>query len=83
MALQPQADGTFLGHTSAAYGNLVGPCGGVTAAQALNAVLHMFPTVPEQMADEGGSFARMLVEPAVKEAFGACMDKRKPDFTKL
>ncbi|MDQ3270705.1 MAG: thioesterase family protein, partial [Pseudomonadota bacterium] len=39
VALQPQADGTFLGHTSAAYANMVGPFGGVTAAQALNAVL--------------------------------------------
>jgi acyl-CoA thioesterase len=39
VALQQQADGTFLGHTSAAYANMVGPFGGVTAAQALNAVL--------------------------------------------
>lgn len=39
VALQSQADGTFLGHTSPAYGNMVGPFGGVTAAQALNAVL--------------------------------------------
>jgi len=39
VALQVQADGTFVGHTSAAYANMVGPFGGVTAAQALNAVL--------------------------------------------
>lgn len=39
VALQMQADGSFLGHTSAAYANMVGPFGGVTAAQALNAVL--------------------------------------------
>jgi acyl-CoA thioesterase len=39
VALQAQADGTFLGHTSAAYANMVGPFGGVTAAQALNAAL--------------------------------------------
>ncbi|MBI2769691.1 MAG: thioesterase family protein [Burkholderiales bacterium] len=39
VALQPQADGTFLGHTHAAYGNMVGPFGGITAAQALNAAL--------------------------------------------
>lgn len=39
IALQPEAENTFLGHTSAAYGNMVGPFGGVTAAQALNAVL--------------------------------------------
>jgi acyl-CoA thioesterase len=39
VALQPQADGSFVGHTSAAYANMVGPFGGLTAAQALNAVL--------------------------------------------
>ena len=39
VALQPQADGSFLGHTSPAYANMVGPFGGITAAQALNAVL--------------------------------------------
>ena len=38
-ALQPQADGHWLGHTSPAYANMVGPYGGVTAAQALQAVL--------------------------------------------
>ena len=39
--------------------------------------------VLRQMADEGASFSRMLGEPAAKEAFGAFMDKRKPDFSKL
>ncbi len=37
--LIPQTDGTWLGHTSPAYGNMVGPFGGITAAQALSAVL--------------------------------------------
>ncbi|MCX7240150.1 MAG: thioesterase family protein [Burkholderiales bacterium] len=37
--LAAQDDGTWLGRTSAAYGNMVGPFGGITAAQALNAVL--------------------------------------------
>lgn len=37
LALQP--DGSFLGGTSPEYGNMVGPYGGITAAQALNAVL--------------------------------------------
>ena len=37
--------------------------------------------VAQQMADEGASFARMLVEPAAREAFSAFMDKRKPDFS--
>jgi acyl-CoA thioesterase len=39
IALAAQPDGSFLGHTSPDYGNMVGPYGGVTAAQALNAVL--------------------------------------------
>jgi enoyl-CoA hydratase/carnithine racemase len=39
--------------------------------------------VLQQMADEGQSFARMLGESAAKEAFGAFMEKRKPDFSKL
>ena len=39
--------------------------------------------VLEQMAQEGISFGRMLGEPAAKEAFGAFMDKRKPDFSRL
>jgi enoyl-CoA hydratase/carnithine racemase len=39
--------------------------------------------VQQQMNDEAASFGRMLTEPAAKEAFGAFMDKRKPDFSKL
>jgi enoyl-CoA hydratase/carnithine racemase len=39
--------------------------------------------VLQQMADEGEVFRRMLGEPAAREAFGAFMDKRKPDFSKL
>ncbi len=39
--------------------------------------------VLRQMAEEGASFGRMLGEPAAKEAFGAFMDKRKPDFSSL
>jgi acyl-coenzyme A thioesterase PaaI-like protein len=37
--LAPQPDGTCIGHTSAAYANMVGPYGGITAAQAMQAVL--------------------------------------------
>ena len=37
----------------------------------------------DQMADEGVSFGRMLREPAAREAFGAFMAKRKPDFSKV
>lgn len=36
-----------------------------------------------QMQEEGASFGRMLREPAAREAFGAFMDKRKPDFSKV
>lgn len=39
IALAQQPDGHWLGHTSPAYANMVGPFGGVMAAQALNAVL--------------------------------------------
>ena len=35
------------------------------------------------MDEEGKSFGRMLREPAAKEAFGAFMAKRKPDFSAL
>ncbi|MGZ5179257.1 MAG: enoyl-CoA hydratase [Ramlibacter sp.] len=33
--------------------------------------------------EEGAIFSRMLSEPAAREAFGAFMDKRKPDFSRL
>ncbi|MES2938765.1 MAG: enoyl-CoA hydratase [Pseudomonadota bacterium] len=39
--------------------------------------------VLERMAEEGASFARMLREPAAREAFTAFMEKRKPDFSKV
>ena len=39
IALVPQGEGVWQGHTSPAYANMIGPFGGVTAAQALNAVL--------------------------------------------
>ena len=39
IALAPQPDGHWLGLTSPAYANMVGPYGGITAAQMLNAVL--------------------------------------------
>ena len=35
------------------------------------------------IAEEGESFGRMLREPAAKEAFGAFMERRKPDFSTL
>jgi len=39
IALQAREDGSFEGHTSRAYANFIGPYGGMTAAQCLNAVL--------------------------------------------
>ena len=39
--------------------------------------------VLQRMDDEGAVFGRMLREPAAREAFGAFMEKRKPDFSKL
>ena len=39
IALAAQGEGIWQGHTSPAYANMIGPYGGVTAAQALNAVL--------------------------------------------
>lgn len=39
--------------------------------------------VIERMAEEGKSFARLLREPAAREAFTAFMEKRLPDFSKV
>ena len=39
--------------------------------------------VLQQMAEEGATFSRLLGEPAAREAFGAFMEKRTPDFSKL
>jgi len=39
IALAPQGEGAWQGETSPAYANMIGPFGGITAAQALNAVL--------------------------------------------
>lgn len=39
IALQPRGEHGFTGHTSPAYANFIGPYGGITAAQCLNAVL--------------------------------------------
>jgi 1,4-dihydroxy-2-naphthoyl-CoA synthase len=39
--------------------------------------------VHKRMDEESVVFGRMLGEPAAKEAFGAFMEKRKPDFSKI
>jgi enoyl-CoA hydratase/carnithine racemase len=41
------------------------------------------PAVLDRMREEGAIFGRMLQEPAAKEAFGAFLEKRKPDFSSL
>ena len=33
--------------------------------------------------DEAKNFGRMMAEPAAREAFGAFLEKRKPDFSKV
>jgi enoyl-CoA hydratase/carnithine racemase len=43
---------------------------------------HLAAQVQTVMAEEGELFGRMLREPAAREAFGAFMQKRKPDFSK-
>ena len=39
--------------------------------------------VQSRILEEGASFGRMLREPAAREAFGAFMEKRKPDFSRV
>ena len=45
--------------------------------------LEQADVVAQRMAEEGASFARMLREPAAREAFSAFMEKRRPDFVSL
>ena len=37
--------------------------------------------IAQRIAEEGAVFGRMLSEPAAREAFGAFVEKRKPDFS--
>jgi enoyl-CoA hydratase/carnithine racemase len=39
--------------------------------------------VAERLLEEGASFARLLTQPAAREAFTAFLEKRKPDFSKV
>ena len=39
--------------------------------------------VAQQIAEESASFGRMLQQPAAREAFGAFMARRKPDFSSV
>lgn len=47
VVLQPQEDGDFAGRTHPAWANMIGPFGGITAAQCLQAVLQH----PERLGD--------------------------------
>ncbi len=47
IALKPQPDGIWQGHTSTDYANMIGPFGGMTAATALQALLIQ----PERLGD--------------------------------
>ena len=44
---------------------------------------HQLPQIAAVMAEEGASFGRMLREPPAREPFGAFMEKRHPDFSKV
>jgi len=50
IALAPQGDDLWQGHTSPAYANMIGPYGGITAAQALHAVMQHPQRVGEPVA---------------------------------
>jgi enoyl-CoA hydratase/carnithine racemase len=58
------------------------PLSSLVETKRLMKTAHL-PQVLAQMQTEGASFARMLAEPAAREAFGAFMEKRKPDFSRL
>ena len=44
---------------------------------------HQHQRVLDTISEEAQVFARMLQEPAAREAFGAFMEKRRPDFSQL
>lgn len=50
IALRPEGEGAWQGQTSPAYANMIGPFGGITAAQALNAVLQHHGRLGEPVA---------------------------------
>jgi enoyl-CoA hydratase/carnithine racemase len=45
--------------------------------------INQAPLITQVMYEEGISFGHMLHEPAAREAFGAFMEKRKPDFSNV
>jgi acyl-CoA thioesterase len=73
IALTPHGEGEALGHTSAAYANFIGPYGGITAAQALNAVLRDQRRIGEPVA--------LTVNFAAALADGAFVARARPART--
>ena len=67
IALELQPDGHWLGHTSPASANMVGPYGGITAAQMLNAVLLQTGLISEPitwLAEQKGAMAAVIITKA-------------------
>lgn len=58
------------------------PLGALVETKRLMKRGQMAPVLA-QMSEEGASFARLLQEPAAKEAFTAFLEKRKPDFSQV
>ena len=66
--MELQTDGTFVGHTSPAYANMVGPFGGISAAQMMNAVL----LHPQRLGDPVSltiNFRKVVTLPSVSHCF--------------
>lgn len=73
IALQPRGDGSFEGRTSPAYANMIGPYGGITAAQCINAVL--------QHPDRLGDPVALTINFAAALADGAFVVRPRPART--
>jgi enoyl-CoA hydratase/carnithine racemase len=58
------------------------PLASLIESKRLMKKAHM-PALHKQIDEESTSFGRMLAEPAAKEAFGAFLERRKPDFSAL
>jgi acyl-CoA thioesterase len=73
IALAALADGKWQGHTSPAYANMIGPFGGIMAAQALNAVLQH----PQRL----GEPVALTVNFAAAQADGVFVAEARPART--
>jgi acyl-CoA thioesterase len=75
IALTPKGEGAWQGHTSPAYANMVGPFGGVTAAQSLNAVLQHPQCLGEPIAFTINFAAALADGPFLAQARPARMNR--------